>query len=476
VLLKLGGLSEWARSLSGLHREPTRLPISRDAGKTVPVATYVVPSPPSGRLTGSTVTLNLGVSAHSAAQTFSFREQANLLLEFDAARTADEINTRFIYPLQNLMTFVADRPQNVERISIWNREDLADSENNPEIRLIGPRVQPEDKKKAVRSDEMLLTLADVEFASFLEKWLRLAEKYADAFSIYFGIQYGPPAYLDMTFTLVAQSLMLYYSRTSEGLEHRSDEERRLRNILPALQHQDTKWLIDHMGARPYPPFRNVLQKLVERHGVILDPILANRRDAFVNQAASTLQYIERRETEGRGAASQGPELYWLTQKLRFLIKACFLAELGFGTEQIGRFFNRNDYFQHITRLELSRQSSGATRKELNLSFQFVVPTDEVIEAARRMTASSNQDEREVGRVLLDLTEVTNKTKAAVANVATQATIDLAVYFDFNLGGSLEAATRLATSPDAPVRHVAQTLISQSEAIAASKAAFSKATK
>jgi ApeA N-terminal domain 1 len=475
VLLKIGGLSEWARSLSGLDRESPRIPTSRNAGETVPIATYRVPTPPSGRLLDATVTLNFGVRSKSDTHTFRFHEQANLQVEFDAARTADEINARYVYPLQNLMTFAADHPQKVESVSLWRGEDLADWERNPEIRLIGPRVQPdEEKRKAVRSDQMLLTLADVEFASFLESWLRLAEKYAEAFNIYFGTQYGPPSYIDITYALVAQSVSLYYARTSEGIEHRGEEQRRLRDILPSLQNRDAEWLIDHLGAQPYPSFQSLLQRLVGRLGFVLDPILANRRDAFVNQAAATLRYIERQNAEECGAASHGAELYWLMQKLRFLIKACFLAELGFGTEQIRSFFNRNVYFQHISGLETARQNSKAPPKAVDFSFQFVVPADAVMEAARKMATSTNHDEREVGKTLLDLTEVTDKTKAAVADVASKEQYDLAVYFDYKLGDSLEAAKRLMSSPDANVRHVAQTLISQSDAIVASKASYLEA--
>ncbi len=451
--------------------------MSLNAGDSFPIATYRVPTPTCARLLDGKVTLNFGVSSKSDVQTLRFREQANLMVEFDAARTADEINARYVYPLQNLMTFAADRPQNVESVSVWRGEDLANWEQNPEIRVIGPRLQPDDeKRKHVRSDEMLLTLADVEFTTFLENWLRLTDRYAEAFNIYFGIQYGPPSYIDLTYSLVAQSVSLYYAKTSDGMEQRGDEERRLREILPTLTNHDAEWLIDHLGVRPYPPFQSVLQRLVERHGAVLDPILVNRRDAFVSQAAATLRYIDRRDAEEHGASSHGSELYWLMQKLRFLIKACILAELGFRTEQIGNFFHRNPYFQHVSKLAMARDSNKDPANAIDLSFQFTVPADTVMDAARKMATSTNHDESAVGKTLLDLTEVTKKTKAAVADMASKEQYDLAVYFDYKLGDSVEAARRLMSSLDANVRHVAQTLISQSDAIASSKASFLAATK
>ncbi len=356
-LVELGGLTAWASPLSGLHREASPLPTSKYEGQTIPIATYRVPPRPSGRVPGGTVTLNMGISSKSEAQVFSFREDANLLIELEEDRSADQINGEYVYPFQNLMTFVSDRPQEVERLSVWRSGNLADWQNNPEIRIIGPRVQPDggEGRKAVRDDQMLFILADVDFSTFLERWLRLSQTYSDAFNTYFGIQYGPPSFIDMTYALVAKSILLYYAQTKEGLEHRDAEERQLKSILSSLSPQQAEWLVDHLGANPYPPFQNVLQRLVERHGDALDPILSKRRDAFVNLATNTLHYIEWRNAADYLAASHGADLYWLMQKLRFLIRACFLTDLGFLSDQVVVLLQRNEYYQHISALEAARE-------------------------------------------------------------------------------------------------------------------------
>ncbi len=477
VLLKLAGLSEWADSISGLRKGETKLPTSRDAGKLVPAVSYLVPNAPSGRIPGAEVILNFGVSTESRAQTFELREEANILVKFDRATPLHEIDGRYVYPLQNLMTFATDRPQRVESISVWRGDDLADWQHNPEIRVVGPRVHPDDESgRDVRSDEMLVTLADVDFAPFVEKWLRLAERYADVFNIYFGIQYGPPAFIDMTYALVAQSVSLYYARTDEGIKHRAEEEQRLKHVVRALPGPDAEWVISHLGVNPQPSFHSQLRRLVEQHGAVLDPLLAHRREAFVNQAATTLRYIEVREGEESSAAAGGSDLYWLIQKLRYLLKACFLSELGFKQEQITAMVNRNPYFKHISALELRRAGGQPENKEIDISFQFIVPADAVLEVAHRMAGSSVPDEHKVGASLLELTEVTAKTKAAVEDVASDEKYDLAAYFDFDLGDAIEAAKRLRESSDKGVRNVADTLLSQADAIAASKTAFLQATK
>lgn len=359
ALLNLTGLSEWAKPLSGLHRQPTGLPTSKDEGNTIPVATYRVPKRPSGQIPGGKVTLNMGVSSKSEAKSVSFHEEANLLLELDSPKTADEINGEYVYALQNLMTFVSDSPQLLERLSVWRDADLSDWEHNPEIQVVGPRVHPaveEDERKAVRSDEMLFTYADVDFSTFLDKWLKLADAYSASFNIFFGIQYGPPRYLDMTFSLVVQSMMLYFTRTSEGVDLLAEEDRLFKELLLMVPPDHAVWLVDHLGATPYPPVSAVLLRLIERHGVILDPLISGRRDAFVGQAANTLRYIEQRKEVDDAAASRGSDLYWLMQKIRLLIKASYLSELGIPNETIAALFQRSVYYQHIVSLEQSREA------------------------------------------------------------------------------------------------------------------------
>jgi hypothetical protein len=358
ALLSLSGLSEWAQPLSGLHREPPSLPTSKDEGKNIPIATYRVPKRPTGQIPGGTVTLNMGVSSTSEARSVSFHEEANLLLELEAPKTADEINGLYVYPLQNLMTFVADRPQVLERFSVWRDENISDWEHNPEIEVVGPRVQPDEiegeGRKVVHSDQMLFTYADVDFAIFFDKWLNFSYSYSDSFNIFFGIQYGPPRYLDITFALIAQSLMLYFTRTPEGTSLLAKEERLLKELLPVVPEHYTTWLVDHLGATPYPPLRAVLRSLAERHAPVLDPLISGRRDAFVNQAANTLRYIEQRKEVDHVAASRGSDLYWLMQKLRILIKASYLSELGIPIDNMNRLFQRSVYYQHISNLEATR--------------------------------------------------------------------------------------------------------------------------
>lgn len=251
--------------------------------------------------------------------------------------------------------------QEVERFIVHREDMFALMAGNPAIQVIGAHVQPEDDEPAepVYRIQMLFTLEDVEgnFADFVSKWLRLAEVYSDACNIFFGLQYGPPAYIDNKFLTVAQCVALYHARREEGIARRTEEERRLKGILSSLTADDAQWVLDRVGVRPYPPFQDVLSELLDEHRDLLNPLISNRRSGFVSEVMNTLHYVIRRDPEVGLAADHGAALHWMTEKLRFLMKACLLREVGFSPQKIGALFERNGFYQHVRQIETVRTAA-----------------------------------------------------------------------------------------------------------------------
>ena len=298
------------------------------------------------------------MGSHQSHRERSFRESVAITISCVTAKSSDQLNGEYVYPLQNLMTFVCDRPQVVEQFSV-RADEFSMNASGTEIRVIGPRVQPEEEGEGpepVRYFQMLFTLGDVDFAEFIGKWLRVTAKYADACSVFFGLQYGPPAFLDMAFPSVVQSLCLYYSRQDEGIAGRVEEERRLREILSALPAVDGDWIVDRLGGRPFPPLHLVLKRLVEEHSDTMNPLVSSRQDRFVNEVINTLKYSLLRETDMTPVAQHGAGLYWIMQKLRFLFKSCILRELGFKPEKATELFGRNSLYQHLRAIETAEET------------------------------------------------------------------------------------------------------------------------
>jgi hypothetical protein len=140
---------------------------------------------------------------------------------------------------------------------------------------------------------------------------------------------------------------------------RAEEEARLRQVVSLLPPADVEWLVAHLGDRPRPAFERVLCELMSQHAAVMDPLVAGRQDRFVSEVMSTLEYLTHREAETEAATRGGAGLSWMTEKLRFLVKACFLAEVGFSEEQRVALFGRNALYQHVRKLEAKRESASA---------------------------------------------------------------------------------------------------------------------
>jgi hypothetical protein len=358
--LQVGGLGTWACSLSGFRRDKPAWP---RVGEEAPLLSYAMPLLVGGPINGSEVSLGFGLTRSSTYQKYTFTEQPHLVVTCDAPLSDGEINQRFIYPLQNLMTFVCDRAQEVEQVSLWREDRLVPRDQNPEIRLIGARIYPEPDEETAESlspHDLLFSVADVEgeFASFIERWLRLTTTYAHACNIFFGLHYGPPAYLDTTFLGVVESLCLYYTRREDGVAHRNREGRRLTAVLGNLPPADAEWVRSHIWSRPFPPLQDILGKLLDEHGEMMGPLLRTGQPGFVTEVMNTVNYTIHRDSEVGLVASHGADLYWMVAKLRVLLKLCFLRELEFPGEKIRSMYAKDRLYQHVCQVVSAQRTAS----------------------------------------------------------------------------------------------------------------------
>jgi hypothetical protein len=352
--LHLAGLSEWAHGYSRF--EKGSLPGGME--ERAALLWYKYKNPLVAEVPGGRMTLSAGLTSHIGDREYQFREPVGLSVNCEDAKSADEMNGDYVYPLQNLMTFVCDRAQEVEEFAVRQGEFPANAAAR-DIRVIGPRVQPEDEGVAtdtMRHFQMLFTLEDVEFADFVGRWLRVTEKYAAACSVFFGLQYGPPAFIDMSFPGIVQSLYLYYSHRDDGVAARAEAARRLKDVLSNLQRADADWIVDRLRVSFSPPLQWVLRKLIEEHPSVMNRLVSGRQERFVGGVINTLKYTLLRESDLDSVASHGAHLYWTMQRLRFLFKACLLRELGFSDEKIGGLFERNGLYQHICDIEAAEET------------------------------------------------------------------------------------------------------------------------
>src|SRR5579863_9296367 len=109
-----------------------------------------------------------------------------------------------------------------------------------------------------------------------------------------------------------------------------------------------------------------------------------------------------------------------------------------------------------------------SQKKVQLGFEFVIPTDKVLDIARTWLSSDDERRRGVAKAIID---VTKEARTVQQSMAADGHVDLAPYFDFWTGDAIASAKHLMKSNDADDRMLAECLINQEEAIVKSKAAF-----
>jgi len=87
--------------------------------------------------------------------------------------------------------------------------------------------------------------------------------------------------------------------------------------------------------------------LAGQHEEMIQWLFGRAFRAFVVRAINTLHYIQTRDPINLLTAARGRDLYFLIQQLSWLMKLCFLTELGFSSDEQKQIVTRNRRAQFI---------------------------------------------------------------------------------------------------------------------------------
>lgn len=110
----------------------------------------------------------------------------------------------------------------------------------------------------------------------------------------------------------------------------------------------------------------------------------------------------------------------------------------------------------------------AEEKAFKFDFQFIEPSEAVMEAAQKLRESPDEDRRCTAKALLDVTAAGRAIKDAIIE---DRDVDLAPYFDFWFADAVSAAEKLQHADDKDARHLAQCVLDSEKAIIKSKESF-----
>lgn len=204
--------------------------------------------------------------------------------------------------------------------------------------------------KKVHPAEMLFTLGDIneDFGGFLSNWFGKAERLGPVYDLYFATAYGSPAYLDDRFLSLVQGVEAYHRRAL-GTTELSEEahDRRLGEIVSAAPDNHEDWLRGKLAYSNEPSLRKRLAEILRRDPEVMKPIFgesSKKRDGFIFKVVETRNYLTHYDESKKGTAAVGRELYEGTERLKSVLEACLLKEVGFEGERLVEILSRKRRF------------------------------------------------------------------------------------------------------------------------------------
>jgi DNA-binding Xre family transcriptional regulator len=278
----------------------------------------------------------------------------------DSPTTFEQIRSRYLHPLQNLIAFGVGHPTAELNVN-GTLADKGKRRHQREVEILFHRgMRGLRGTKALAPWDMLFTLADLreDLGSHLTNWLEKSKKLSPVFNLYFGTVFNPSMYGEHRFLSLAQAAESYHRLTA-----------RRQSILDSEKFDPLREQLCEIieGADlPKPAADTYTSKLAFLNEIVLKDrlreLLSLETDrvktmipdpeAFIKDVATTRNYLTHFTKKNKDRAASGGSLLRVTEQLQYLLECRLLAELGFSGEKVEELMRRS-HGRRYTRRVLS---------------------------------------------------------------------------------------------------------------------------
>jgi hypothetical protein len=278
-------------------------------------------------------------------------------IEVHEALPLSEWITRFISPLQNLLTLTTQRPNAIVDIVAYSKQKVMAQSNDdlseiPVQVVFLPEIIPYSTGNDVFPETNLFSLQEIagDFTRIIDTWLKVADELDSVCDLFFEVRYTQQ-YLKDRFLFFAQAVETYQYRRSERRYLPDDKFQGLMELLyDACPEDHREWLEDKLQHGNKPTFRNQLRDLVRKTSEILLPLIgqsSRKRQAFTDSVYYTRNYLTHHTREDAQRAANSEKLLFITHCLSIALQVCLLYELGFTEQQCVEIFHKHELYQFI---------------------------------------------------------------------------------------------------------------------------------
>ncbi len=335
-------LTEWMGKLSNFDEQ---------LGKGDFIIKYTRPKPVEAVLNnGAKLTISTGANLSISLSEMSLKEETWVSTETEEELALDKC-LKTVYYLANffsLATMKPIHPMVVEGKTEANRH----GEYYSPVDICYNFINLAKPRKSLFPTDMLFSYADItdQVRIYLNNWFEKAELLEPVYSLYFGTLYNPRMYLHHRFLSQVQALESYHRRVMKNYEIPEEEHnKRLEEVFSTVSEKHKKWVKRKLKKYSNEPdLGNRLREILGKHPEIAGRFIGDG-NSFIDTVVATRNYLTHYDQSLKQQAASGEELHHITRKLRLLMEACLLFELGFSVDQINTFFFRNRRYQRELR-------------------------------------------------------------------------------------------------------------------------------
>lgn len=247
--------------------------------------------------------------------------------------------------LRDFLSLAVGRPVFITEVSGQSEKSKVEIRGHTDYNkiqiLLSQRDKPEKHRPINWPNKVLLPLAEVEeqLGNVLSRWFERSELLSPALDLYFSTLYEPRIHLERHFLFLAQATETYHRRISDATDQPLDEhENRLKAILDTVPSQYKDWLDGKLKYSNELSFRWRIKTLVDRFEDVLEGYID--RNPFAHKVYVTRNWLTHYDEEQKAQAAKGLDLLDLIYKLRSLLEASFLSEIGLTNEEIKRILHK----------------------------------------------------------------------------------------------------------------------------------------
>lgn len=320
-------LPEWS-GLSGFRQL-----VRQDEQSGVLNLPYERPSPLDFRVSDtSRARIEVNVVTSQGHRRFELNEQVQLT-SFDAAGFAPLLALKtLVSPFQDLLTFAVDTPSTLNDIT-FTASPTGDKRGGDSVNLVfQPVYQPGGEGPPLSPADMLFSWSDIAAThpDVIQTWLKLRSDFKAPYDIYFGLAYGPPAYIETKFLLLVTALSLFLAGRVPDQEIRDAIE----SLRRAASDSRERLWVDMIPNAEELSLPRAVSSLIQDHRELLLPAVGNDIERFLAEFVDVKLHLFGPENGSDTRRGMQGRLLRTMERLSLLTKVHILQSLGFSQAEI----------------------------------------------------------------------------------------------------------------------------------------------